>query len=66
VHCIAHNANADLDHSACCLYCVLRRSYAVEFTLYTLYMVAGTGLAASITAYFAPDVAGSGIPVMKW
>jgi hypothetical protein len=44
----------------------VHRSYAVEFTLYALYMVAGTGLAATITANFAPDVAGSGIPVMKW
>ncbi len=38
----------------------------VEYVLFTLYMVLGTSIAVALTALVAPDVSGSGLPLMKW
>ncbi len=38
----------------------------VESVLFTLYMVLGTCLGVALTALVAPDVSGSGLPLMKW
>ncbi len=38
----------------------------VECMLFTLYLVLGTTIAVALTALVAPDVSGSGLPLMKW
>ncbi len=45
---------------------VANSSRFVESILFTLYMMLGTCLGVALTALVAPDVSGSGLPLMKW
>ncbi len=45
---------------------VAKSSRFTESVVYTLYMMLGTCIGVTLTALVAPDVAGSGLPLMKW